>query len=1056
MFRSKPWSSGLALAPFGVALSFCALILVLPAAAETTWDGGGGNESWQSANNWTSHAMPLFNGTETIMLANGFASGPTLNLDGTRYRSISSAANLGASPGSITFGGGTLPITQDILNLLSVNTGNAGTSELFEGGLGKILQNAGAFSGSGDLVRFNFGPLILSGSGPDGAGSTNPTGNISFREAVVFNEANFAFSTGHFELASSNFTGPEVGPVNMSKANSRAGFSFFDADRGVSGGDNVTLSSGSLSGTSTGVLGASTDAIQSGTGSSSFAVTGSPMPDATLATYTWDGGGANNNVTTAQNWVGDVLPGANSDIIWAGTTRLAVNVDVGGPARTWTFDNTAGAFVISGAAFTLSDGITNNSAATQTINNDITLTLGQTWNAASGNLVFGGNIANGGFLLTIGGGSNTSASGIIGGTGGLTKSGAGTLTLSGANSFTGATTVSAGVLNIRNATGVGTTAAGTTVASGAALQLQGGIAVGNETLSLNGTGISNDGALRNISGNNSWAGTITINSTTRINSDSGTLTLDVASGNAITGSNDNLQFGGAGNVTVNDVIATGTGTLTKDGTGTLTLNAANTYTGATTVSAGVLNLQNATGLGTIAAGTTVTSGAALQLQGGVAVGNETLSLDGTGISSDGALRNISGNNSWAGTITINSTTRINSDSGTLTLDVASGNAITGSNDSLQFGGAGNVTINDVIATGTGTLTKDGTGILILNAANTYTGATTVNAGVLNVQNATGLGTVAAGTTVSNGATLQLQGGITVSTEALNIRGTGAGGQTGALVNVSGINNFGGLLTLAGTTTLSSNSGTLNLTNAGTITGATFGLTLTGAGNGSVSSIIGTTSGSLTKGGTGTWTLSSANTFTGATTVNGGTLNLANGTGSALGFTSGIAVNSGGILLLGANNQINNTAQITLNGGTFAKGGFSEGSTNTAGVGALILAGANSHLDFGGTVGSLTFASFNPGGNTLTIDNWSGVANMQGSLGTDRLIFNSDQSGNLGSFNFTGFATGGIEFNLGGGFYEIVPVPETGTYISGLMAFVAILFHHRRQLRGLFRRRSATK
>ncbi|HMG04365.1 MAG TPA: autotransporter-associated beta strand repeat-containing protein, partial [Chthoniobacterales bacterium] len=470
-----------------------------------------------------------------------------------------------------------------------------------------------------------------------------------------------------------------------------------------------------------------------------------------------------------------------------------------------------------------------------------------------------------------------------------------------------------------------------------------------------------------------------------------------------------------------------------------------------------LNIRNATGLGTIAAGTTITSGAALQLQGGIAVGNETLSLNGTGISNDGALRNISGNNSWAGTITINSTTRINSDSGTLTLDVASGNAITGSNDSLQFGGAGNVTINDVIATGTGTLTKDGTGTLILNAANTYTGATTVNAGILNVQNATGLGTVAAGTTVSNGATLQLQGGITVSTEALNIRGTGAGGQTGALVNVSGTNFFGGLLTLAGTTTLSSNTGILNLTNAGTITGATFGLTLTGAGDGSVSSIIGTTSGSLTKSGSGTWTLSGANTFTGATTVNGGTLKLANGLGGALGFTGGITVNSGGILLLGGDNQINNTAQITLNGGTFARGVFSEGTTSSAGAGALALAGANSHLDFGtGTAGSLTFASFNPGGNTLTIDNWTGVANTLGTGLTDRLVFNSDQSGNLGSFNFTGFAAGAIEFNLGNGFYEIVPVPETGTYLSGLMAFAAILFHHRKQLRGLFRRRSATK
>ena len=46
-------------------------------------------------------------------------------------------------------------------------------------------------------------------------------------------------------------------------------------------------------------------------------------------------------------------------------------------------------------------------------------------------------------------------------------------------------------------------------------------------MTLNGAGISSGGALRNISGNNSYAGLITLGSATRINSDSGTLTLDV-------------------------------------------------------------------------------------------------------------------------------------------------------------------------------------------------------------------------------------------------------------------------------------------------------------------------------------------------------------------------------------------------------------------------------------------------------------------------------------------------------------------------------------------------
>src|SRR5439155_7100390 len=144
----------------------------------------------------------------------------------------------------------------------------------------------------------------------------------------------------------------------------------------------------------------------------------------------------------------------------------------------------------------------------------------------------------------------------------------------------------------------------------------------------------------------------------------------------------------------------------------------------------------------------------------------------------------------------------------------------------------------------GTLTKTGTGSWTLFGANTYTGATTISAGILNIQNATALGTTAGGTTVSSGATLQIQGGITVGAEALTIRGSGASGATGALENVSainnfGINNYGGLLTLGAASTISSDADTLALTNTGTITGATFGLTLTGASGGDILSKIGT-------------------------------------------------------------------------------------------------------------------------------------------------------------------------------------------------------------------------
>ncbi len=168
----------------------------------------------------------------------------------------------------------------------------------------------------------------------------------------------------------------------------------------------------------------------------------------------------------------------------------------------------------------------------------------------------------------------------------MTKAGNGTLTLSGANTYTGTTTISAGTLVAANASALGGTGSGTSVANGASLVLQGGITVGAEALSLTGTGVGNNGALRNLSGNNTWGGTVTLAGTTEIQSDAGTLTLSAA--NSVTGTNRALTIDGAGNTAINGTITTGTGTLTKNGTGTLTLSGANTYSGTTTINAGTL------------------------------------------------------------------------------------------------------------------------------------------------------------------------------------------------------------------------------------------------------------------------------------------------------------------------------------------------------------------------------------------------------------------------------------------------------------------------------------
>jgi autotransporter-associated beta strand protein len=348
---------------------------------------------------------------------------------------------------------------------------------------------------------------------------------------------------------------------------------------------------------------------------------------------------------------------------------------------------------------------------------------------------------------------------------------------------------------------------------------------------------------------------------------------------------------------------------------------------------------------------------------------------------------------------------------------------------------------------TRTLTMAGDGTSVFSGNNTYTSATNITAGTLIAASNNALGTNTSGTTVSSGASLGFQGGITYSTtEAVTINGSGVS-SAGAITNVSGTNSFAGATTLASASTIGSSAGTLTL--SGTIANGGFLLTASGAGNLTASGVISGTGG-VTKTGNGTLTLSGANTFSGGTTINGGTLTAAAGSGSALGSTSAITVNSGGTLSLGANDQINNSAGMTLAGGTFAKGNFSEGTASSTGIGALTLGASGSHIDFGtGTVGVLCFASFSPGANTLTIDNWTGTENTVGSASTDRLIFGSDQSSNLSNFQFTGFS-GTVEFTLGSGYYEIVPltsVPEPASWVPSLLALAGVVCYQRRQHRG---------
>lgn len=132
-----------------------------------------------------------------------------------------------------------------------------------------------------------------------------------------------------------------------------------------------------------------------------------------------------------------------------------------------------------------------------------------------------------------------------------------------------------------------------------------------------------------------------------------------------------------------------TGGLTKYGSGTLTLSAANTFTGATTVSAGVLALSNS---------------AALQYS---TLNYSAGSITFVGITS-GTLGGLSGSQALSTN---------NSSGASVALTVGNNNA------STAYSG---------ILSGNGSLTKIGSGTLTLAGVNTYSGSTTVNAGELAI------------------------------------------------------------------------------------------------------------------------------------------------------------------------------------------------------------------------------------------------------------------------------------------------------------------------------------
>lgn len=309
----------------------------------------------------------------------------------------------------------------------------------------------------------------------------------------------------------------------------------------------------------------------------------------------------------------------------------------------------AGAVAITGGSIVLDAGLSATGAIALT-------TLGSGGITGSS----AGTISSGGLLtLAI---DNAAATGVLSGriasVGGLTKSGAGAVTLAGASNSTGTTTIAAGTLLAGSDTAFDVSTA-LSLAAGAVLDLQGfsvtsgslsgagtvtNGASGGATLTTGGlnsstsfSGTLQDGAgvlaltkagsgTLSLSGTNSYSGATAIHGgTLQISS---TLGLGAYAGAIALGGGATLEMSSSADQTLSGAFS-GAGMLVKDtGSSTLTLAGANSYTGATTVSSGVLDLTGSWNGGGAVLQLNVASGASLTATGGVTAAG--LLLSGTG------------------------------------------------------------------------------------------------------------------------------------------------------------------------------------------------------------------------------------------------------------------------------------------------------------------------------------------------------------------------------------------------------------------------------------------
>ena len=816
--------------------------------------------------------------TSTLSGSNKYTGYTTVNagtllLDFSQSATPASATNIISTGSSLVLGGGTLSIK------------GGGSSDTNSQGFFATALTAGtsselSFAQNGDTtLSATLGALTRNaGSMLDvtlpSAGAVSTTSTTSATNTVLVSAATngIAFATVNGGTAFATNTSGTIGVLTPTAGTygSTANVSVTGGDMPASGAGANTLT---FAGTNAATLTLSgTNVITTG----GILITPSTTGATTITGGTIQGGTGrelvviNNEPNTAgsltiSSIIADSTSGSSALTIGSslGAAGIAANPQrtVLSAANTFTGQTT----LLSGT-LDLSNVLALQNSALQ-LNAGTTLVFDQSANSTAFTLVgLSGGAANislsnnasptpAAIALTVGGNNaSTTYTGVLSGSGSLTKVGTGSLTLGTASGLTysGGLIVDSGIVGAANGSapygsgpvtlglsGSSATAGLSTFSASNTITVEPGVAASGATgpgtalrtmVDDSGTGLIQSGAITLVGGGTFTGvqtnGTITLSggiggtgNFVNAGTAGATVTLSTVAVNP-TGLIENNETG-TGNLIISTTIGSNVLGLIQNGTSSTVLSGTNTFTGDTTITKGTLNVQSAAALqdstvitnstaGSLTFGPASATHLAAAAVGGLAgSGNINLNDQATGSAGAVALTIGNSNASLSGTNTITNTAVTN------TLNPTYSGILSNTN-------------------GAASVTKVGSNTQTFTGANTYSGGTTVSVGTLLINNSltTGSGVGSGAVLVSNGGTLGGQGLLTVTSATVNgtlAPGAMAGATTGALT----LNTTSGL-TINGTLLIGVN-GTVNtmLTTTGglTLSNTTSSLTIVGTLNG---------------------------------------------------------------------------------------------------------------------------------------------------------------------------------------------------------------------------------